>query len=239
MAPKEMFIVQKCWFDGPNVQPPQDYRALFSDRTQAEEVASRSAYMHAEHCQAVVRTILLGNVYAFSAGGDLFWIRSVAVDVGSNNINTGNSLSCNGAHAISNRGVIGGTGNLNSRRGSEVQSGVVFVGPDSHSLALQVLMRGGAPANSEITYMPFGPLSNLLDGWSVGSMKKDRTSLDLEESLKKRSAMQASNVVLHNEALAECSDFRPLKRHCLKADTQYMFAHPRSVEQIDAVMHSS
>ncbi|KAL7558630.1 hypothetical protein ACA910_019461 [Epithemia clementina (nom. ined.)] len=236
MSQKEMYLVQKCWFDGPNVQPPQDYLALFPSRAQAEEVASRTAYIHAGQCQAVVRTILLPSGYAFSAGGDLFWIRSVVVDVSNSN----NAVaSYKGAHAISNRGVVGGTGNVNSRRGSEIQTGVVFVGSDSYSRARQVLTHGGVPTNSQITFLPFAPLPNLLDGWIGTNMKEAAASVAaLEDSLKKRSARQAANVVLHSEALAECSDYRPMKRHCCRAENHHKFSR-HSVEQVDALMNSS
>ena len=240
MTPKEMFIVQKCWFDGPNVQPPQDYLALFSDRAQAENVSSQSAYIHAAHHQAVVRTILLPSGYAFSAAGDLFWIRSVHV----NDIDVGDSCNWNGilhkgAHVISNRGVIGGTGNVNSRRGSETKENVVFVGANSHARALEVLMRGGSPANSHINHVSLAPLPNLLDGWSdtgTGSMIKEHPKTQLHESLK-RSVMQAANIVLHNEALADSSDYRPLKRHCFRTESHQNFSH-QTAEQVDAVMHS-
>lgn len=225
MTEIEMFLVQKCWFDGPKIQPPQDFLAIFPNRSHAEQVASASAYMHAAACQAVVRTILLPSGYAFSAGGDLFWIRSVYVNLDHDVLNPGSGAHYRGAHAIANRGVIGGTGNVNSRRGSEVQTGVVFVGSDSHSRALQVIMRDNIPAKSQVIYLPFGPLPNLLDGWTGTSFKNEAPALSLEDPDKKRSAMQATNVVLQCEALAECSDLRPMKRHCYRVDPHCTVSH--------------
>ena len=56
---QEFFVVQKCWFDGPHVEPAVDYMALFTNRAKAEETAYQSAHVHAKNHQAVVRTLLM------------------------------------------------------------------------------------------------------------------------------------------------------------------------------------
>mmetsp|Transcript_3770 Transcript_3770/g.5000 ORF Transcript_3770/g.5000 Transcript_3770/m.5000 type:complete len:287 (+) Transcript_3770:190-1050(+) len=185
---REYFIVQKCWFDGPNVQPSQDYLALFSTRASAEQVASQSAHLHAAQRHSVVRTILLPTTsssyttttsYAFSAAGELFWVRSVFVNVDhcdvdatASAVDATNSTKQDGAHVILVGQVIGGTGNRNSRRGSEAQTGAVFVGPNSHARALEVIKRD-AIQSKIITWIPLAtttPGSNsnskFLAGWT-------------------------------------------------------------------------
>eukprot|EP00522_Entomoneis_paludosa_P004925 CAMPEP_0172469186 /NCGR_PEP_ID=MMETSP1065-20121228/63120_1 /TAXON_ID=265537 /ORGANISM="Amphiprora paludosa, Strain CCMP125" /LENGTH=233 /DNA_ID=CAMNT_0013226783 /DNA_START=64 /DNA_END=765 /DNA_ORIENTATION=+ len=230
-ALREYFLVQRCWFDGPIISPPQDYQALFTQRGEAEEIASHSAQLHAANHQAVVRTILLPSGYAFSAAGNLFWVRSVWVNADVEQTYGEHFDLSFGAHAICNGNVIGGTGNPNSRRGSEATTGVVFVGPSSHAMALHVLQHGGVPANSKITWIPFAPLSNPLDGWT-GDIIKEQPCPD---TLKRRAAdASASSVVV---AVSDDSlDRRPGKRQC--GVLEHAFTS-NAVESTDTAMQTS
>jgi hypothetical protein len=128
----QLFIVQKCWFDGPRIQPSLDLPILFSQRSHAEAVAARSA--HAYSRGEPVRTILLDHDgYAFATTGQLFWVRNVEGMVA----DTTKSPSNLRAFCVLNRFVVGGTGNPNSRRGSERRQGCVVIAngeASAHSL---------------------------------------------------------------------------------------------------------
>lgn len=151
---RELFVVQKCWFDGPKIEPPVDCLRLFEQRSDAERVAHESAHLFAcANNSASVRTILLpstnhqGASCGFVCAGKLFWVRSLWSTVvpttsssnGSNSMLTtggsSSSPSCSYwyAHAILTARVIGGTGNVGSRRGTEAARGRVFVSLNAES----------------------------------------------------------------------------------------------------------
>jgi hypothetical protein len=174
----ELFVIQRCWFSGPHIEPSVDCRRLFTSRREAEEVAYHSAHDYANRsifdCQngaagtsqprqplfavnAAVKTILLPpsanatanatSSYAFQTGGKLFWVRSVMATVipppppmfmsppmmmmvmsHQNPTDMGTtSTTIDKAEVVFVEGIIGGTGNPNSRRGSEASEGHVFV----------------------------------------------------------------------------------------------------------------
>ena len=186
------YLVQKCWYDGPNVQPSQDYLALFDSQSTAEQWASHSAHLHASTSHSVVRTVLLQHPhtsYAFSAAGDLFWVRRVWVGQESSMMSpTYGSLAdvALGGHGIVVGQVIGGTGNRSSRRGSEATEGVVFVGPESHQQALQTLQQQGPIQNKVIVWLPmFHQLNQdkLLDGWKAGGIVPQHNNTNVDATM--------------------------------------------------------
>lgn len=93
----DLYIVQKCWFSGPNYEPPQDAFMLFQSKDQAEKYAAKAAYEHAADYQMrnrssnskPVRTLLLPSssqqqqqsCFAFCSYGKLFWVRQVKAAV--------------------------------------------------------------------------------------------------------------------------------------------------------------
>jgi len=112
---------------------------------------------HAKPSSGSLKTLMLpsypahnpqGSSYGFLACGGLFWVRAVRATVATaggdrsnnTNINSNNNNNTNinnntnsgmchsAAYAILTEGVIGGTGNRNSRRGTEVCDGRVFGG---------------------------------------------------------------------------------------------------------------
>ena len=140
-----LYAVQKCWHSGPNQHVPVDMLRLFLTQREAEEAAYHSAQafheLHATPNSSFVKTLLLpsyphhnpqGSSYGFLACGGLFWVRALrativaAVDVNSNSNTSG--MCQTAAYAILTEGVIGGTGNRNSRRGTEICDGRVFGG---------------------------------------------------------------------------------------------------------------
>ncbi|GKY96465.1 hypothetical protein MPSEU_000606500 [Mayamaea pseudoterrestris] len=171
-----LFIVGKSWFDGPRFEASKDLPLLFANRALADNVASQSAHAYAR--QEPVRTIPLKSngeevEYAFSTRGKLFWVRRVNALV-IKQLPTGQSFSnaSTQAHALAdlqayciiNYQVIGGTGNPNSRRGSEHREGcVVLARVDSSSLAVSHLQKQ-ASSESEIQVVPIVSGQPALDG---------------------------------------------------------------------------
>ena len=177
----ELFVIQRCWFSGPNHEPSVDCRRLFTSRREAEEVAYHSAHAYANRSIAVnnrtdscatrqqlnasVRTILLphppstigghpSSSHAFQTCGKLFWVRSLKASIvpavatsqsaGLTYPVPAPTLACaatsnssfpfTSAEVILTENIIGGTGNPNSRRGSEIAEGRVVVSTDpSHA----------------------------------------------------------------------------------------------------------
>ena len=183
-------MVQRCWFDGPKVDPPMDYQRLLPSQVDAERVALESAHSYGKQHQAVVRTILLpptsqqGSLYAYTTAHVLFWVRKVTATV---EIGLNNPL----IHAVMNNGVIGG---CNGRRGSEVTSGRVYGGPHSAQWALQTAQAlqkqsiGGN--NSYVTCLPTGlPTGgdDILSGWPDHASFQQSIMQDVSETSSKRS----------------------------------------------------
>lgn len=146
-----LYVVQKCWHSGPTQHVPVDMLRLFHTQREAEEAAYHSAMaFHEAHAKpgitGAVKTLLLpsypahnpqGSSYGFLACGGLFWVRAIRATMmvaggGNPYHSTGgveNGAVCHSAaYAILTEGVIGGTGNRNSRRGTEACDGRVFGG---------------------------------------------------------------------------------------------------------------
>ena len=145
MSNKEFFVVQRCWYSSPLLIQPMDYLRLFENQADAEKAAfhSAAALSRLRTGEESVRTLLLpsypahnktGSSYGFVAHGSLFWVRSL---IGSTN--APNLPVVPHAHVVVTEGVIGGTGNRNSRRGTETPAGRVYFGTDdaAHLMARQ------------------------------------------------------------------------------------------------------
>ena len=143
-----LYVVQKCWHSGPTQHVPVDMLRLFHTQREAEEAAYHSATaFHEAHSRpgsggAAVKTLLLpsypahnpqGSSYGFLACGGLFWVRALRATVVV--AGDGGGVCHSAAYAILTEGVIGGTGNRNSRRGTEACDGRVF-GGDATALAI-------------------------------------------------------------------------------------------------------
>ena len=156
---KEYFVVQRCWFSGPEMHQPLDYLRLFETSRDAEDAAYQSAHAWARskspHHPSVKTLLLPSNPrspssksasYGFISHGSLFWARPLLAthvsDTSSNQMQDSPSWADVNmrAYAVITEGVIGGTGNKMSRRGTEVAEGRVFCGTGraAHIKALQV-----------------------------------------------------------------------------------------------------
>jgi hypothetical protein len=146
-----LFLVQRCWLDGPNVEPPLDCPLLFASRDEATQFAHASADRYALASAAAsprprppgaVRTLLLENSqYGFATSGRLFWVRAVRVPLcpclrqpqHNHPVAEPAGAAAPAATALARlyRGVVGGTaagdggGNLGRRRGTEDNVGSV------------------------------------------------------------------------------------------------------------------
>ena len=136
-----VYVVQRTWFDGPRPISTIDFcGGLCATQAMAESIAHASS--HALIGQdGIVRTLLLPasasspSSYAFvTSCGSLFWVRGVQMDMRSSPRIGGcgtTSRNCplpdvRTATVILTQGIIGGTGNPSSRRGSERRTGCVF-----------------------------------------------------------------------------------------------------------------
>jgi hypothetical protein len=122
-ATVSVFIVQKCWFDGPQFRPSMDLPIVFVHLSVAEQVASQSAHVYSQH--EPVRTIRNGNEYSFATRGSLFWVRSAEALVA--DLVESSSSEALAAYCMVRQYIIGGTGNPNSRRGSEHKQGCIVL----------------------------------------------------------------------------------------------------------------
>mmetsp|Transcript_751 Transcript_751/g.1371 ORF Transcript_751/g.1371 Transcript_751/m.1371 type:complete len:330 (+) Transcript_751:296-1285(+) len=158
-----LYVVQRCWHSGPQQYQPLDYLRLFQTQRDAEEAAYHSAHAWSKHVhngrEVAIKTLLLpsypahnghqGSSYGFVASGTLFWVRALkATMVTARHHNQmmalcgdPNSNICHSqVYAILTEGVIGGTGNRNSRRGTEISEGRVFGGDaSSHKAAMETM----------------------------------------------------------------------------------------------------
>lgn len=167
--PCDLYVVQKCWYSGPHVSPTVDYLRLLPVLSDAEQVAYQSAHTYAAG-RSPVRTIQLpagqnaASTYGFVSNGVLFWVRRIQAMVSAN---ASVSTVVDSAHCILTNGVIGGTGNLNSRRGSEDVTGRVFVGPAGYAWALQQTASGQVPKGSTCQWVPIGKpnVENITAEW--------------------------------------------------------------------------
>lgn len=134
----DLFIIQKCWYDGPHLEAPVDCRRLFTDQSTAEQEAARAAHAYtAARASAAhqttprpVRTVLLreANVssYAFATCGKLFWVRRVSSTM-LDCCRRQHADRCRYGFCLTTDSVVGGTGNRHSRRGSERRTDCVAV----------------------------------------------------------------------------------------------------------------
>lgn len=172
---REFFIVQRCWHSGPQQHQPLDYLRLFEARSDAEEAAYHSAHAWSRKQSPQdpsVRTLLLpsspqqrdttgsGASYGFIAHGSMFWSRSIYVSI--------TDQAHEQAYAVVTEGVIGGTGNRMSRRGTEVCRGRVFVGgSNARFLTLQasnIVVQTIPGCNSYVATLPVGRPSEYATG---------------------------------------------------------------------------
>jgi hypothetical protein len=177
---REFFIVQRCWHSGPQQHQPLDYLRLFDARSDAEEAAYHSAHAWSRKQSPQdpsVKTLLLpsspqqqqqnrgsttssGASYGFIANGSMFWIRSIYVSI--------TDHTNEQAYAVVTEGVIGGTGNRMSRRGTEVCRGRVFVGgSNARFLALQasdIVVQTIPGCTSYVATLPVGKPSEYATG---------------------------------------------------------------------------
>mmetsp|Transcript_19223 Transcript_19223/g.39481 ORF Transcript_19223/g.39481 Transcript_19223/m.39481 type:complete len:328 (-) Transcript_19223:143-1126(-) len=139
-----LYVVQRCYHSGSKHYVPVDMLRLFHTQREAEEVAYHSARafydVNGTDSGGGVKTLMLpsypahnpqGSSHGFLACGGLFWVRALMVTVvtaGGPAANMSDSMCHTAAYAILTEGVIGGTGNRNSQRGTEVCDGRVFGG---------------------------------------------------------------------------------------------------------------
>ncbi|KAL3939689.1 MAG: hypothetical protein SGBAC_005634 [Bacillariaceae sp.] len=166
---RDFYVVQRCWHSGPQKQPPLDYLRLFTSQRDAEEAAYHSAHAWSRFgSSSTVRTVQLPlhpsndperTCYGFTANGTLFWVRGV-IGKFDNEANQGNAIVTNG--------VIGWTGDANSRRGSEISVGRVFVGQHSKMNAVQAchqVMTSYPNAKTYIATLPVGAPNYVAGGF--------------------------------------------------------------------------
>ncbi len=160
---RELFVVQRCWHSGPHQYQPLDLMRLFVNQRDAEEAAYHSAHAwcryHKPKAEPQVKTLLLpsypahntsGSSYGFVAHGSLFWVRSLyaTTNVTTSNVDS-KLLNASEGFAVVTEGVIGGTGNRMSRRGTEVPLGRVFV-PEAGNRTMMMMVPVNGYAAAEV-----------------------------------------------------------------------------------------
>lgn len=172
---RSFFVVQKCWYSGPKVTPTVDYLRLIPSLPEAEQVAYQSAHVFASGASPV-RTIQVpithdaASSYGFVANGTLFWVRKIQACTSSG---VAVSSIVDSAHCILTHGIIGGTGNPGSRKGTEDLTATrVFVGPAGYAWALKQSARGLVPPGSTCQWVPVGKpnLENITAEWPDRAM---------------------------------------------------------------------
>lgn len=160
---RELFVVQRCWHSGPHQYEPLDLMRLFLTQRDAEEAAYHSAHAwcryHKPDDEPQVKTLLLssytthntsGSSYGFIAYGSLFWVRSLyAITNGTSDSTDSRDITAQEGYAVVTEGVIGGTGNRMSRRGTEVSSGRVFI-PEPATRTMMMMMPVNSYAASQV-----------------------------------------------------------------------------------------
>lgn len=198
----ELFVLQRCWFSGPHHEPSVDCLRLFTSRREAEEVgfhaahefANRSIFSTSRTSAAPVKTILLppsalgavSSSYAFQTCGKLFWVRSLkATIVPPAAISFGNTCAYTTAQVVLTQGIIGGTGNPNSRRGSEISEGRVFLGTDAKAVQTAVevgrqvhfSMANNPNVKITVAALPIGkPQNGMVLDWPPSSSQHQQDS---------------------------------------------------------------
>jgi len=161
----DLYVVQKCWFAGPQMNPAVDYLRLLTSVTDAEQVAYQSAHLHSSTCKGkVVRTIQLqnsssGTGYGFVANGTLFWVRKVrAVSTnGDCRVGEAHGVLCDGT-VLGEHGQARRTVQQNEHHNSNKPSGI-FVGPHSSHAALRYLHEQSPQdaVSRTVRWLPVGP----------------------------------------------------------------------------------
>jgi hypothetical protein len=191
-----LYVVQRCWHSGPQQYQPLDFLRLFHTQREAEEAAYHSAHAWSSHLHngrtdAPIKTLLLpsypahnpqGSSYGFIAGGTLFWVRALKATIVTarhHNVDPSHQNICHtAAYAVVTEGVVGGTGNRNSRRGTEICEGRVFGGDaSSHKAAVEAMAQvqagfrkaGNANVAVEVKMLPVGKPAE----YSSGNFLKD------------------------------------------------------------------
>ncbi|OEU14570.1 hypothetical protein FRACYDRAFT_241118 [Fragilariopsis cylindrus CCMP1102] len=128
---KLMYVVQRCWHSGPKQYNPVDLLRLFHTQREAEEAAFHSA-----------------KAFQNNSG----FKDTKAPQHNNPFVNTWNNNSdgvcATEAYAILTEGIIGGTGNRNSRRGTETCDGRVFGGD---AIAYSFAKDAVAPVKANLT----------------------------------------------------------------------------------------
>lgn len=193
-----LYVVQRCWHSGPQQYQPLDFLRLFRSQRDAEEAAYHSAHAWSRSFHggrdAPIKTLMLpsypdhnpqGSSYGFVACGTLFWVRALKATMVTarhhSRTTFGDRNNClSAAYAVVTEGVIGGTGNRNSRRGTEVCEGRVFGGDaSSHKWAVEALRMVEAGFRSEMGIVAVRDVEIKLlpigrpDEYSSGAFLKD------------------------------------------------------------------
>jgi hypothetical protein len=223
---KELFVVQRCWHSSPRQVQPMDYLRLFEQQQDAEKAAFHSAAAWSRHHtgEESVRTLLLpsypahsrsGSSYAFIAHGSLFWVRSLIASSNTPLPPHLLTLTPSHAHVVVTEGVIGGTGNRNSRRGTEVPSGRVFFGTTDAAQFMarqschQVVAHLPQGCHSEVVTVPIGKPSDytsqrfLLD-WPPQVMMPSTTSPTMPAFIGASSSSSSSQNPTNKRESAHC-----------------------------------
>ena len=178
-----LYVVQRCWHSGPAQYQPLDFQRLFHTQREAEEAAYHSAHAWSSHLHngrkdVQIKTLLLpsypannpqGSSYGFIAGGTLFWVRALKATIVTarhhNRYMADQNICHTAAYAVLTEGVVGGTGNRNSRRGTEICDGRVFGGDaSSHQAAVAAMAQiqagfqkaGNHQVHVEVKMLPVG-----------------------------------------------------------------------------------
>ena len=217
---------------------------MFRTQHHAEESAYHSARAWAANQKnGTVKTLLLPNhhnhntsdgtsssSYGFVAGGGtLFWVRRVqATWIGGESSISNNLLS---AHVILTQGVIGGTGNRNSRRGTEIASGRVFCGEGSGAHAWRVCQHMQQQSNNH-TMSP--ALHHELALVAIGKPDEYQSTLFLQEW--PAHVLQPTSIVSANDNNNVTEDPQKRALQELTVPTSQNFATNNWRQQQDATM---
>jgi hypothetical protein len=212
-----LYVVQRCWHSGPQQYQPLDCLRLFQTQRDAEEAAYHSAHAWSRHIhngrEVSIKTLLLpsyptgsGSSYGFIASGTLFWVRALKATVvtarhHNRHMFPERNVCHTAVYAILTEGVIGGTGNRNSRRGTEVPEGRVFGGDaSSHRAAMDAMAQIQAgfaaqgmmdPPKLELMTLPVGKpdeyaTGNFLKCWPEQVLQPPTMIMDEDHHAHKR-----------------------------------------------------
>ena len=227
-----LFVLRASWFEGPHFQPSIDLPLLFFNQSAAEQVALQSAQVYSQ--QHPVRTILNGNDYSFATRGRLFWIRCIEATIVHDQLQPPQTLSTEFSHqqqayCIMARHVIGGTGNPNSRRGTEHRQGCVVVA--SNKAAAQRHLQSTLSSEHEIVVLPIVEMNvavtstddqwyvNILQAWPDAKawvpLNHERPERCSDASRKREGSLgQGENSLIHHTMEADW-EAQPTKKRAI------------------------